>query len=1052
MKKQRFISKITAWILIFSLCIGLYTPVSEVQAANGTVLETNVSSPSSGCTMLGVYGTYYADAENALARINEIRKEACDAGNVPDPRNTSRMLTSSDYVPIQWSQALEQIARWRAVEGGLAFGLIGSGHNRLNGGSIWFSYGGTSSFGEDLAYNNGTSLISGINQWYGEKDAWIAYTNTSSYVTGHYSSIINPDYTYIGLGDFYTTASTYRNTLAGELSSSCGSMGTTPLPGYSGVMQKVEVKNSYIDSYYLDGETSMYIGNTQTLTPMAKLINGSKTTNLWVVEDVIYQSSDTMVATVSEDGLVTAKAKGTTTITATANGSPLATLTLTVDCEHEKVLQSVTDATCSKTGKKVYQCSLCNDIIEEEIAMIPHSYVYGEADSSGVATGVCSVCEDTISIIPPTSYSVMWRNSESSSQYYWSYVPEDNPVGSSILCWIKNVDGQSGYQDMVIESSNSDVLAFSKKIISGDYYLEVKKGGIVTVSIYPQYNPAVKKTFTIRTGGAGTVGIEDALVSLPQTSYEYDGKEKKPVPKVVYDGITLTKGTDYTVDYENNIETGTATCVITGNGIFTGIVKKEFTIAGLSLEGATVTLDKTSYEYDGTEKTPVVTVKKGTTILKSGVDYTVTYQNNVAIGTATVVVKGMGNYAGTMEKAFSIVHTSHTYGDWESISAGNCVTKGQEKRSCKYCDAYEIRDTDFGDHEYEELEEEAPTYRKKGHLAGSACKYCGESELEGGTIPELTFTVSFNGNGKTEGNMESQKDLSYLTGGTLSCNQYGRKGYTFTGWNSEANGSGKVFEDKDDICKLIDMVEASEDGTVVLYAQWEPITYSIRFNGNGAISGSMPAMSDCKYASAYTLTANVFKRTGYTFVCWNTKADGTGISYMNKASVRELTGDASSTVTLYAVWRIDSYKITYKLNGGKNVSSNPKSYSVTTSTITLKKPTRKGYTFVGWYSDSACKNKVTKITKGSTGNKTLYAKWTLTKYKITYKLNGGKNNRKNPVKYTYKTATITLKKPTRKGYTFVGWYSDAACKKKVTKIKKGSTGNKKLYAKWKKKK
>lgn len=977
MKKQRFISKITAWILTFSLCIGLYTPVREVQAANGTVLETNVSSPSSGCTMLGVYGTYYADAENALARINEIRKEACDAGNVPDPRNTSRMLTSSDYVPIQWSQALEQIARWRAVEGGLAFGLIGSGHNRLNGGSIWFSYGGTSSFGEDLAYNNGTSLVSGINQWYGEKDAWIAYTNTSSYVTGHYSSIINPDYTYIGLGDFYTTASTYRNTLAGELSSSCGSMGTTPLPGYSGVMQKVEVKNSYIDSYYLDGETSMYIGNTQTLIPMAKLINGSKTTNLWVVEDVIYQSSDTTVATVSEDGLVTAKAKGTTTITTTANGSPLATLTITVDCEHEKVLQSVTDATCSKTGKKVYQCSLCNAIIEEEIEKTPHSYVYDDADSSGKATGVCSVCGDTISIVPPTSYTLWWKNSEDTSGYYWSYVPEDNPVGTSVLCWITDVDGQSGYQDMVIEVSNDDVLSVPTKILSdGTNYLEVKRGGIVSVSVYPRYNSAVKKTFTVRTGGTGSVSIEDAAIFLSQNSYVYSGSAKTPTPTVTYDGITLTKGTDYTVDYENNIDVGTATCVITGSGIFTGTVKKEF----------------------------------------------------------------------------SIVHTSHTYGDWESISAGNCVTKGQEKRSCKYCDAYEIRDTDFGDHEYEELEEESPTYRKKGHLAGSACKYCGESELEGGTIPELTFTVSFNGNGKTEGNMESQKDLSYLTGGTLSCNQYGRKGYTFTGWNSEANGSGKVFEDKDDICKLIDMVEASEDGTVVLYAQWEPITYSIRFHGNGATSGSMPAMSDCKYASAYTLTANVFKRTGYTFVCWNTKADGTGISYMNKASVRGLTGDAGSTVTLYAVWRIDSYKITYKLNGGKNVSSNPKSYSVTTSTITLKKPTRKGYTFVGWYSDSACKNKVTKITKGSTGNKTLYAKWTLTKYKITYKLNGGKNNRKNPVKYTYKTATITLKKPTRKGYTFVGWYSDAACKKKVVKIKKGSTGNKKLYAKWKKKK
>ena len=69
------------------------------------------------------------------------------------------------------------------------------------------------------------------------------------------------------------------------------------------------------------------------------------------------------------------------------------------------------------------------------------------------------------------------------------------------------------------------------------------------------------------------------------------------------------------------------------------------------------------------------------------------------------------------------------------------------------------------------------------------------------------------------------------------------------------------------------------------------------------------------------------------------------------------------------------YSISYKLNGGKNSNKNPKSYTVGTSTITLKSPTRKGYKFVGWYSDKKLTQKVTKITKGSTGNVILYAKW-----------------------------------------------------------------------------
>ena len=142
------------------------------------------------------------------------------------------------------------------------------------------------------------------------------------------------------------------------------------------------------------------------------------------------------------------------------------------------------------------------------------------------------------------------------------------------------------------------------------------------------------------------------------------------------------------------------------------------------------------------------------------------------------------------------------------------------------------------------------------------------------------------------------------------------------------------------------------------------------------------------------------------------------------------------------------YTITYKLNGGTNNKNNPATYTAATSTITLKNPTKKGYTFVGWYSDSSFKTKVTQIEKGSTGNRTLYAKWTYTKYKITYNLNGGTNSKSNPATYTVATSAITLKNPTKKGYTFAGWYSDSSFKTKVTKIEKGSTGNRTLYAKW----
>ena len=100
---------------------------------------------------------------------------------------------------------------------------------------------------------------------------------------------------------------------------------------------------------------------------------------------------------------------------------------------------------------------------------------------------------------------------------------------------------------------------------------------------------------------------------------------------------------------------------------------------------------------------------------------------------------------------------------------------------------------------------------------------------------------------------------------------------------------------------------------------------------------------------------------------------------------------------------------------GKNTKSNPSTYSVTSS-ISLKNPSRKGYSFKGWYSDSKYKNKVTSIKK-RTGNLTLYAKWSATSYRITYKLNGGKNTKSNPSAFTI-NSTVSLKNPSRKGYSF----------------------------------
>ena len=113
------------------------------------------------------------------------------------------------------------------------------------------------------------------------------------------------------------------------------------------------------------------------------------------------------------------------------------------------------------------------------------------------------------------------------------------------------------------------------------------------------------------------------------------------------------------------------------------------------------------------------------------------------------------------------------------------------------------------------------------------------------------------------------------------------------------------------------------------------------------------------------------------------------------------------------ICEIEKYSIEYNLDGGSNSKDNPDSYTYDTPAISLKNPTKNGYVFKGWYSDSNFTKKVTKIDKDSSGNKTLYAKWEK-KYIVNYKLSGGKNNSNNPKEYTV-SSDITLKKPTREG-------------------------------------
>lgn len=319
--------------------------------------------------------------------------------------------------------------------------------------------------------------------------------------------------------------------------------------------------------------------------------------------------------------------------------------------------------------------------------------------------------------------------------------------------------------------------------------------------------------------------------------------------------------------------------------------------------------------------------------------------------------------------------------------------------------------------------------------------------IYGGGAKRTKYTVTYDLDGGE--NDDDNPNYYYNTSDTITLKNPSKKGYTFDGW----------YKNKAMTQKITSIPKGSE-GNLKLYAKWLVNHYTIEFSGNGATSGSMASMKDCEYDSIYTLSKNKFERSGYKFAGWNTKKDGSGTAYSNREDVENLSAKDGKVITLYAQWTKSMYTITYQLNGGTQSEKNPTKYDVNTKTFTLKKPTRKGYTFEGWYKESTFKTEVTKIEKGTTGNLKLYAKWKVNKYKIVYKGNGATSGSMADVttcKYG-KKYTLVSNKFKRTGYTFTGWNTAAdgsgRSYKDKEQVKNLAASNNKtitLYAQWKRK-
>lgn len=191
----------------------------------------------------------------------------------------------------------------------------------------------------------------------------------------------------------------------------------------------------------------------------------------------------------------------------------------------------------------------------------------------------------------------------------------------------------------------------------------------------------------------------------------------------------------------------------------------------------------------------------------------------------------------------------------------------------------------------------------------------------------------------------------------------GKTGYVFKEWNTKEDGTGETYKPGDSIKKLLETADMAKQAQET----------SERTEAGGEIKPEKDVMQE-ENDVAQTDSASWEEKTDKAEMqISDTENDGTSPDISTDKAIA--AGDTTA-ITLYAIWEKSSeYKITYKLNKGKNNTANPKTYT-SEDEIKFKKPTRSGYHFVGWYTDSKYKNQISVIEKGSEGSLTLYAKWT----------------------------------------------------------------------------
>lgn len=251
-----------------------------------------------------------------------------------------------------------------------------------------------------------------------------------------------------------------------------------------------------------------------------------------------------------------------------------------------------------------------------------------------------------------------------------------------------------------------------------------------------------------------------------------------------------------------------------------------------------------------------------------------------------------------------------------------------------------------------------------------------------------------------------------------------RLGYTFIAW----------FEDQECVGNTISTIKQGSFGNLKLYAKFTANEYRISYDLQGGVNS---ISNPTKYTiEDQNIVLSAPSRAHYVFGGWTEGGKAT-----NTIDVSRLCD-----ISLVATWTAEKYGINYNLNGGSCEDTLVTEYTVESANIALPNLTKKGYAFDGWYDNAAFDGeRVNNIPRGSYGNISLYAKFSVVEYAISYDLQGGVNSVSNPTKYTIENQNIVLSAPSRECYAFDGWFENGS---KVESVEVARCENVKLIAKW----